>query len=654
MRIERKLLLGFLIVVLSVVIVGSIGVISSIHVRDIFLRVKENEFIQLIEAVKMESAARQASIKALEYSLRKEENEIEKTREALSKIDSSLAELTARAGQQFSEPDYKNLLKTIETQIATYKTTIQDYLNAASQEITAEEIFTKEEQVHVARKELIHTLYDLIDYENKRLSQALSLVNDSINYGMKIVLSLCLLGIFIAAAVGYYLSRSITKPLRKFMDISNDIGTGNLERRVDITSNDEFGQLSITFNKMIDDLRQHINKDKQFSLEEKAKLTSQIQQAQKMESIGTLAAGIAHDFNNILTVIFGYTNMALYNIPENSPARNDLDSVLKASDRAKNLVRQILTFSRESELALQQIKPHAIVKEVVSLLRSAIPTTIEINHDIDPECGTILADPTQIHQVLMNLSTNAVHSMQEKGVLEISLKQAVFTRGDLVHYPEMVPGAYVRLSVSDTGVGMEQETLNRIFDPFFTTKKIGEGTGLGLSVVHGIVMAHHGMITVDSTPGKGTTFHVFFPIIETEKIQVVENDQALPTGNERILIVDDEEYLTEMWRQLLKFLGYRVTTTTSSKKALDIFRAQPEEFDLVITDQTMPGMTGAELSQELMGIRPDIPIILCTGYSSRVSIEEAIAMRIRKFFMKPVDTRQLAIAIREILDENKA
>jgi len=546
------------------------------------------------------------------------------------------------------------LLKTIETQIATYKTTIQDYLNAASQEITAEEIFTKEEQVHVARKELIHTLYDLIDYENKRLSQALSLVNDSINYGMKIVLSLCLLGIFIAAAVGYYLSRSITKPLRKFMDISNDIGTGNLERRVDITSNDEFGQLSITFNKMIDDLRQHINKDKQFSLEEKAKLTSQIQQAQKMESIGTLAAGIAHDFNNILTVIFGYTNMALYNIPENSPARNDLDSVLKASDRAKNLVRQILTFSRESELALQQIKPHAIVKEVVSLLRSAIPTTIEINHDIDPECGTILADPTQIHQVLMNLSTNAVHSMQEKGVLEISLKQAVFTRGDLVHYPEMVPGAYVRLSVSDTGVGMEQETLNRIFDPFFTTKKIGEGTGLGLSVVHGIVMAHHGMITVDSTPGKGTTFHVFFPIIETEKIQVVENDQALPTGNERILIVDDEEYLTEMWRQLLKFLGYRVTTTTSSKKALDIFRAQPEEFDLVITDQTMPGMTGAELSQELMGIRPDIPIILCTGYSSRVSIEEAIAMRIRKFFMKPVDTRQLAIAIREILDENKA
>ena len=450
------------------------------------------------------------------------------------------------------------------------------------------------------------------------------------------------------------MSRSITKPLRKFMDISNDIGTGNLERRVDITSNDEFGQLSITFNKMIDDLRQHINKDKQFSLEEKAKLTSQIQQAQKMESIGTLAAGIAHDFNNILTVIFGYTNMALYNIPENSPARNDLDSVLKASDRAKNLVRQILTFSRESELALQQIKPHAIVKEVVSLLRSAIPTTIEINHDIDPECGTILADPTQIHQVLMNLSTNAVHSMQEKGVLEISLKQAVFTRGDLVHYPEMVPGAYVRLSVSDTGVGMEQETLNRIFDPFFTTKKIGEGTGLGLSVVHGIVMAHHGMITVDSTPGKGTTFHVFFPIIETEKIQVVENDQALPTGNERILIVDDEEYLTEMWRQLLKFLGYRVTTTTSSKKALDIFRAQPEEFDLVITDQTMPGMTGAELSQELMGIRPDIPIILCTGYSSRVSIEEAIAMRIRKFFMKPVDTRQLAIAIREILDENKA
>ncbi len=386
---------------------------------------------------------------------------------------------------------------------------------------------------------------------------------------------------------------------------------------------------------------------------EKRQLENQLRQAQKMEAIGTLAGGIAHDFNNLLTVIIGNTGLALDDLPENSQAKTSLDSVLIAADRAKDLVGQILAFGRKAGQAPQPIQPHVIIKEAAKLLRSTIPSSIEIRQKIDPESGTIIADPTQIHQVLMNLSTNAVHAMQEKGVLEIRLKQTKLDSDDLTHRPDMVPGPYVRLSVSDTGTGMDQETVNRIFDPFFTTKGVGEGTGMGLSVVYGIVMTYHGMITVDSKPGKRTTFHVYFPITGAEELQLEEPDKTLPTGNERILLIDDEEVLARMWDRSLKRLGYQVTTKTSSIGALKIFSSQPDEFDLVITDQTMPGITGAELAQELLKIRADIPIILCTGYSSKITSEKASELGIREFMMKPLDRMQLSKAIRVILNERK-
>lgn len=417
------------------------------------------------------------------------------------------------------------------------------------------------------------------------------------------------------------------------------------------------------FSKSSDELLLSENKLKEEILvrqqvEEKSKkLEFELRQTQKMEAIGTLAGGIAHDFNNILTAILGNAELALDYIPENSPARNCLDLIREAGIRASDLVRQILSFSRKADQELLPIQPSVVVKEVVKLLRSTIPTTVEIRQNIDPECGTTLADPTQIHQVLMNLCANAVYAMEEKGVLEICLELTTLGADDLTHRPDMMPGAYIRLSVGDTGSGMDEQTTKRIFDPFFTTKEVGRGTGMGLAVVHGIVTAHQGMIAVDSTPGQGTTFNVYFAKADSEEVAPMETGQPLPTvptGNERILFVDDDEGLVNMWKMILDGLGYHVATKTSSQEALEVFSSQPEAFDLVITDQTMPGMTGVELAQELMGIRPDIPIILYTGYSSKVSIKEAQDMKIRKFFVKPVEARQLAMAIREIFDENKA
>jgi len=445
-------------------------------------------------------------------------------------------------------------------------------------------------------------------------------------------------------------SRYITKPLTALAQGARNIGQGNLAHRLDIVGNDEIGVAADTFNRMAESLQRDIEK-RIHAEKEKTILKTQLIQAQKMEAIGTLAGGIAHDFNNLLTVILGNTELSMIDLPEGSSARYQLEEVLQATRRARDLVRQILSFSRKVDQKLQPIRPILVVREVIKLLRSTIPTTVEILQDIDPECGTIIADPTQIHQVLMNLATNAVYAMREDGVLAISLGLTSLDADDLKHRPDMAAGHYIRLSVSDTGSGMDEQILERIFEPFFTTKDIDKGTGMGLSVVHGIVTAHHGMITVDSTPGQGTTFHVYFPKAESEKTEQAEAIQALPTGNERLLIIDDEESIVNMWENALSRLGYQVTTKTSSTDALAAFSSRPGDFDLVITDQTMPEMHGAELSQKLMNIRPDIPVILCTGYSSKVTIEEALGMKIRKFFEKPVDIAQLAKAIRYILDK---
>jgi PAS domain S-box-containing protein len=385
------------------------------------------------------------------------------------------------------------------------------------------------------------------------------------------------------------------------------------------------------------------------------KLEKQLRQAQKMEAIGTLAGGIAHDFNNILSAIVGYTQLAASVIPQGSPTSQYLKQVLTAANRATDLVKQILTFSRQTELEQKPIRISSILKEALKLLRPSLPSTIEIRQQIHSPIDPILADPSQIHQILMNLCTNAAHAMREKGgVLSVALTMVELDTATASRHEGVKPGPYVRLTVSDTGYGMDAVTMERIFDPFFTTKGLEGGTGMGLSVVHGIVKNHGGMITVFSEPGVGTTFNVFFPRIETRIEEEIAVPLPLPTGKERILFVDDEEMLVTVAQQLLTRMGYEVTAITSSTDALHLFKDQPDRFDLVITDQTMPKMTGTQLAKELLAIRPDLPIILSTGFSEMITPDRAKAAGIREFVLKPVTQRDLAECIRRVLGSSAA
>ncbi len=382
---------------------------------------------------------------------------------------------------------------------------------------------------------------------------------------------------------------------------------------------------------------------------EKWQLEKRLAQAQKMESIGTLAGGIAHDFNNILSAVIGYTELSLIDIPKGSALQNNLQQVLKAGGRAKDLVRQILTFSRQRENELVPVKVSLIVNEALKLLRASLPTTIKMRHHIKSYLA-VLTDPTNIHQVLMNLCTNASFAMQkEGGILEVSLSDVDLDAEFAKLHPDVKPGKFIRLIVSDTGYGMSPEVSERIFDPFFTTKKMGQGTGMGLSVVHGIVKSHGGTIIVESSPGKGSAFSVFLPAIESEVTDQADQAQLVITGNERILFVDDEDFQADIGKRMLERLGYRVTAKTNSVEALDLFRQTPDEFDLVITDMTMPDMTGDVLARRLISIRPDIPIIVCTGYSARINPDIIKEIGIKDMAMKPVVMKDIAQMIHRVL-----
>ena len=393
--------------------------------------------------------------------------------------------------------------------------------------------------------------------------------------------------------------------------------------------------------------------EKKHAEEEKKKLQVQLQQAQKMEAIGTLAGGIAHDFNNILGAILGYAEMVQDDSPEGSRSRGDIDQVVKASYRAKELVKQILNFSRQGESEQIPLQPALIIKEVVKMLRSSLPSTIDIQQEVDMDVGLILADPTQIHQVLVNLCTNAFHAMEEAGgILTISLKKTTLSKTDLASEPLVQPGVFVQLSVRDTGSGIAPEIQQKMFDPFFTTKEVGKGTGMGLAIIHGIAKSYKGFVNYNSKPGEGTVFHVYLPAIQDP---AVLEPEPVPfdftqLGNERILFIDDEEILADVGRAMLERLGYRVTVRRNSVEALNTFQNHPDQFDLVITDQTMPGMTGSDLARRMLQIRPSVPIILCTGYSSVMSEEKARSLGIKGFAFKPLAKNDLAALIRKVLD----
>lgn len=387
-------------------------------------------------------------------------------------------------------------------------------------------------------------------------------------------------------------------------------------------------------------------------ISDRLKLESKLRQSQKMESIGTLAGGIAHDFNNIMAIILGNTELALDDVPKWNSAHASLEEIKIASFRAKNIVKQLLSFSRKTDQKLQPIQIASVIKDALKFLRSTIPTTINIHRDIIATEEMILADPTQINQIIMNLCINASHAMEQTGGdLNVTVEKVVLDYNSARDYPGLKSGNHIKIMISDTGPGIDTEIINQIFDPYFTTKEVGKGSGMGLAVVHGIVKSHRGAIAVDSSQGKGTKFSILFPLATEKPMVEAQTTQDIPRGSETILFVDDEISITKMVQRMFERLGYKIETATTPQDALERFSLNPDHFDLVITDMTMPQMTGVKLSEKLMDIRKDIPIIVCTGHSNLVDEEKAKELGLAAYVMKPIDMQETAQTIRKVLDK---
>ncbi|UZP67875.1 transporter substrate-binding domain-containing protein [Desulfovibrio mangrovi] len=409
------------------------------------------------------------------------------------------------------------------------------------------------------------------------------------------------------------------------------------------------GDLSIT--PVLDDEGKVINiVEVVRDITEKLRMETRMRQSQKMEELGTLAGGIAHDFNNIIAAISGYAELALPSVSPDSRAASNLERIRKVAARAREMVNQILVFSRRREPERRRVELAPLIHEVLNLLRTSLPSTITIEADLQAE-GTLMADPSQIHQIIMNLGTNAAYAMRETGgVLRVSTRPRTLTERDITPTSQLVPGRYIQLEVSDSGSGIPADLLNRIFDPFFTTKPQGEGTGMGLAMVHGIIGSMGGEITARSKEGKGTAFTLLLPLAGKADAEVAGEEEAAVHGQGRILLVDDEEDLVAINSQLLEDLGYKVTGLTDSRAALERVAATPDAFDLIVTDQTMPGLTGSKLAESVYAIRPDLPVILCTGYSEALrSIREG-QHGIRKIMLKPFELAEFSRIVREVLD----
>jgi len=389
---------------------------------------------------------------------------------------------------------------------------------------------------------------------------------------------------------------------------------------------------------------------------ERRRLEEQLRQAQKMQAIGTLAGGIAHDFNNILSVIIGFSQLLEEDAPDSEDIRSEIGGILKACTRAKNLVRQILTFSRQTEGVKQPVRLQPLIAEAVNLLRASIPTTIELKCDVEPNCSPVLADATQIHQVLMNLGTNAYHALRDTGgVIAISLKEKDLTSVAASTRVRLAPGRHAIVTVSDNGIGMSPATLQRIFEPYFTTKKAGEGTGLGLAIVDSIIEQHGGAIDVTSEPGEGTRFDLFLPICCQPDLEPWDEIKAeKPLGEARVLFVDDEPDIVEVHRSGLQRYGYRVTAFSHPLEALEYFESHSADFDVVVTDLTMPKMTGTELAEKIHALRPDLPLVLCSGFAKSTREVQGKLSGIWEFVEKPIQPEAVGWAIRRVLEKRSA
>lgn len=481
-------------------------------------------------------------------------------------------------------------------------------------------------------------------------------------------------GLIIAVFIAFMLHINITRRILRLTRSAERLKRGHLDVTVKEGPLDELGRLEKAFNymtarmkKLVRTLEKKVrertyelrksNKHLQLEIRDRKQVEDQLRQSHKMEAIGTLAGGIAHEFNNILGIIIGNAELAIDDTPEWNPAHKNISEIKRAGLRAKEVVLQLLSFSRKTEQVQKPIDIAPVIKESIKLIRSSIPSNIEI-HDHVPRSGDlILADTTQIHQVFINLCTNAAHAMDDsnEGILKIFLDTVDIDEKTDTRFAKIHPGKYLELTVKDSGKGIEPEIRERIFDPYFTTKEIGMGTGMGLAVVHGIVTNHNGKILVNSEPGKGTSISILLPVVTgvPELQKEPDRQTSLPTGNETILFVDDEFSIAESTKMLLEKIGYTVREFTNPLEALSAFKSSPDSFDLVISDVTMPKMNGVDLSKNLRKVRPDIPVIICTGHSSHMDEEKALKLNINAYTMKPVTASQIAVLIRRVLaDQN--
>ncbi len=448
--------------------------------------------------------------------------------------------------------------------------------------------------------------------------------------------------ILIALFAAIVLARYLSKPLHRLTEGAKHIANGELDKPIPVETTGELANLTCAFNQMLE------------SLKEREQLMLELRQAQKMEAIGTLAGGIAHDFNNILSAIYGYTQLSMINLDKESKEYQNLYQVLTAAHRAKDLVASILAFSRQSSTKKEAIFIAPVIKEVLKLLRATLPAGIEIQQQISINTGSVSADPVQIHQIVMNLCTNAFHAMgKEKGILDVRLKEVAIDSRKAALIPDVQKGTYLLFTVSDSGQGIDSKLLERIFDPFYTTKEPGQGTGMGLSVVHGIVAECGGSVTVESEINKGTTFSLYFPVVKQSAANEAIPLNATPhNGSGHILLVDDEISLVQSGQQMLEYLGYTVTAITSSPDAYNLFVKQPDNFDVIITDQAMPSMQGTELASKILAIRPNIPIILCTGYSATITEKQIKEIGIQELVMKPLSLEKFSQVLKNKLRNN--
>lgn len=649
MKIKRKIVLSLLALF---VFFTSATLISIFYIEN-----TTEELLRLIKLHQIENLRRNLvmSVQTVQSDLYTMNTPLGHNLDSIIDNVSTLDESAEKCSVCHHKESIRKQLEHVRSLVSDYKLALSYYITASANKERINNI-----KSDAARKgeELLRQTETMSSSASATLGNLTSNAMTNITYARIVIVIILVSSLLLGVIVSANLTRSIARPISDLVDATKRIASGAIGYTITRTDQTEFGELASNFNAMSMTLKEGYdrleaaNRELHRLIAERERVEEQLRQAHKMEAIGTLAGGIAHDFNNILMTMIDHTELAINAMNKDTPAFQHLEKVLIGGTRARDLIRQIILFSRQTGQERRPVQIHLLVDELMALLRASLPSSIEIRQKTNANAGTVMADATQMHQVLMNLCANAEQAMREKGgVLEVSVDAAEVDAEFAALHPELGPGPHVLLSVSDTGCGMKPEVMKRIFEPFFTTNEVGQGTGMGLAVVHGIIAKHGGAVTVESTPGVGTRFAIYLPRVDNPPEDAPPIEKPIPHGTERILYVDDEPDLVDVVQEILAGLGYRVVGKTSGTEALEAFRAMPHEFDLIITDQTMPDVTGEALTREFRRIRPDIPVILCTGFSHVIDGDNAKAMGIDAFCLKPLGARDLGLTIRRVFTQ---